>query len=369
MVLDVTGVEKQGIILFSESELSKEFIELTWIIVSILITIVGVTLGVLVIVWLERKVSAGIQQRIGPEYAGPLGIIQALADGIKLLLKEDIIPARGDIWLFTVGPAIVVTPVFLSYLVIPFGKHIILADLGIGVFFWIAVSSIAPLGLLMAGYGSNNKYSFLGGLRAAAQSISYEIPLALCVLSISLLSNSLSTIDIVDAQSKYGILGWNLWRQPIGFIIFFISSLAECERLPFDLPEAEEELVAGYQTEYSGIKFGLFYVGSYLNLLVSSLFVTVLYLGGWDLSIPFLPTSNQITWILTNGTFDIINAIIGIIITLTKAYLFLFISIMTRWTLPRVRIDQLLDLGWKFLLPVALGNLLLTASFQILLLD
>nr|YP_009973991.1 NADH-plastoquinone oxidoreductase subunit 1 [Eupodium kaulfussii]QNH93823.1 NADH-plastoquinone oxidoreductase subunit 1 [Eupodium kaulfussii] len=369
MVLDVTGVEKQGIILFSESELSKEFIELTWIIVSILITIVGVTLGVLVIVWLERKVSAGIQQRIGPEYAGPLGIIQALADGIKLLLKEDIIPARGDIWLFTVGPAIVVTPVFLSYLVIPFGKHIILADLGIGVFFWIAVSSIAPLGLLMAGYGSNNKYSFLGGLRAAAQSISYEIPLALCVLSISPLSNSLSTIDIVDAQSKYGILGWNLWRQPIGFIIFFISSLAECERLPFDLPEAEEELVAGYQTEYSGIKFGLFYVGSYLNLLVSSLFVTVLYLGGWDLSIPFLPTSNQITWILTNGTFDIINAIIGIIITLTKAYLFLFISIMTRWTLPRVRIDQLLDLGWKFLLPVALGNLLLTASFQILLLD
>nr|YP_009974170.1 NADH-plastoquinone oxidoreductase subunit 1 [Marattia laxa]QNH94002.1 NADH-plastoquinone oxidoreductase subunit 1 [Marattia laxa] len=369
MVLNTTGVEKQGIILFSELELSKEFLELIWIIVSILTTIVGVTLGVLVIVWLERKISAGIQQRIGPEYAGPLGIIQALADGIKLLLKEDIIPARGDIWLFNVGPAIVVIPVFSSYLVIPFGKHIILADLGIGVFFWIAVSSIAPLGLLMAGYGSNNKYSFLGGLRAAAQSISYEIPLALCVLSISLLSNSLSTVDIVDAQSKYGLLGWNLWRQPIGFIIFFISSLAECERLPFDLPEAEEELVAGYQTEYSGIKFGLSYVGSYLNLLVSSLFVTVLYLGGWDLSIPFLPTSDQITWILTDGTFDIINAIIGIIITLTKAYLFLFVSIMTRWTLPRVRIDQLLDLGWKFLLPVALGNLLLTASFQILLLD
>nr|YP_009694209.1 NADH-plastoquinone oxidoreductase subunit 1 [Christensenia aesculifolia]QEI60384.1 NADH-plastoquinone oxidoreductase subunit 1 [Christensenia aesculifolia] len=369
MILDIKGVEKQGIILFSESELSKEFLELIWTIISIFITIVGVTLGVLVIVWLERKISAGIQQRIGPEYAGPLGIIQALADGIKLLLKEDVIPARGDIWLFNIGPAVVVIPVFLSYLVIPFGKHIILADLGIGIFFWIAVSSIAPLGLLMAGYGSNNKYSFLGGLRAAAQSISYEIPLALCVLSISLLSNSLSTIDIVNAQSKYGLLGWNLWRQPIGFLIFFISSLAECERLPFDLPEAEEELVAGYQTEYSGIKFGLFYVGSYLNLLVSSLFVTVLYLGGWDLSIPFLPIPNQITWILTDRIFDIINTIIGIIITLTKAYLFLFVSIMTRWTLPRVRIDQLLDLGWKFLLPVALGNPLLTASFQVLLLD
>nr|QNH93643.1 NADH-plastoquinone oxidoreductase subunit 1 [Christensenia aesculifolia] len=369
MILDITGVEKQGIILFSESELSKEFLELIWTIISIFITIIGVTLGVLVIVWLERKISAGIQQRIGPEYAGPLGIIQALADGIKLLLKEDVIPARGDIWLFNVGPAVVVIPVFLSYLVIPFGKHIILADLGIGIFFWIAVSSIAPLGLLMAGYGSNNKYSFLGGLRAAAQSISYEIPLALCVLSISLLSNSLSTVDIVNAQSKYGLLGWNLWRQPIGFLIFFISSLAECERLPFDLPEAEEELVAGYQTEYSGIKFGLFYVGSYLNLLVSSLFVTVLYLGGWDLSIPFLPIPNQITWIFTDRIFDIINTIIGIIITLTKAYFFLFVSIMTRWTLPRVRIDQLLDLGWKFLLPVALGNPLLTASFQVLLLD
>nr|YP_009727219.1 NADH-plastoquinone oxidoreductase subunit 1 [Pohlia nutans]QIA44485.1 NADH-plastoquinone oxidoreductase subunit 1 [Pohlia nutans] len=363
-----TNLKEQVIHFLYALNLSKEFFNFLWIFFSIIILLLAITIGVLVLVWLERKISAGIQQRIGPEYAGPLGIIQALADGFKLLLKEDIIPSKGDFWLFNVGPAIVVIPVFLSYLVIPFGHNIILADLNIGVFFWIAICSVVPLGLLMAGYGSNNKYSFLGGLRAAAQSISYEIPLALCVLSISLLSNSLSTVDIVEAQSKYGFWGWNLWRQPIGFLAFFIASLAECERLPFDLPEAEEELVAGYQTEYSGIKFGLFYVASYLNLLVSSLFITILYLGGWHFSIPFIPNSNYLEWDFNIGTNQIINVIIGIIIVLIKAYLFLFVSIMTRWTLPRVRMDQLLDLGWKFLLPIALGNLLLTASFQVLLL-
>ncbi|KAH7446891.1 hypothetical protein KP509_01G080700 [Ceratopteris richardii] len=262
------------------------------------------------------------------KYAGPLGIIQSLADGIKLLLKEDIIPTGSNAWLFTIGPAIVVIPVFLTYLVIPFGQNIILANLNIGVFFWIAISSVVPLGLLMSGYGSNNKYSFLGGLRAAAQSISYEIPLALCILSISL----------------------------------------QCERLPFDLPEAEEELVAGYQTEYSGIKFALFYVGSYLNLLISSLFVTILYLGGWKSSIPFVENFIQNISINygINESFDVLKPVLDIFTTLSKSYLFLFISILTRRALPRVRIDQLLDLGWKFLLPIALGNLLLTASFQIL---
>nr|ATL58796.1 NADH-plastoquinone oxidoreductase subunit A [Salvinia cucullata] len=347
-------------------DLFKEPLDSIRILASILVLVVGVTAGVSVIVWLERKISAGVQQRIGPEYAGPLGIIQSLADGIKLLLKEDIVPAGGDSWLFNTGPAVVVIPVFLSCLVIPFGQYVILSDLNIGVSFWIAISSIVPLGLLMAGYGSNNKYSFLGGLRAAAQSISYEIPLALCVLSISLLSGSLSTVDIVEMQSKFGFWGWNLWRQPIGFVAFFIASLAECERLPFDLPEAEEELVAGYQTEYSGIKFGLFYVGSYLNLLVSPLFVTVLYLGGWDSSIPFLANfvQNSLSWDFGSDFVTSLKIVIDIVTTLSKCYLFLFISILTRWTLPRVRIDQLLDLGWKFLLPISLGNLLLTASFQ-----
>nr|QZN07781.1 NADH dehydrogenase subunit 1 [Leonurus cardiaca] len=362
MIIDTTKM--QAINSFFRLGSLKEVYGIIWMLIPIFILVLGITLGVLVIVWLEREISAGIQQRIGPEYAGPFGILQALADGTKLLFKENILPSRGDSRLFSLGPSIAVISILLSYSVIPFSYRFILSDLSIGVFLWIAVSSLAPVGLLMSGYGSNNKYSFLGGLRAAAQSISYEIPLTLCVLSISLrLSNSLSTVDIVEAQSKYGFWGWNLWRQPIGFIVFLISSLAECERLPFDLPEAEEELVAGYQTEYSGIKFGLFYVASYLNLLVSSLFVTVLYLGGWNLSIPYLfvPELFEI-----NKRSQVFGTIIGIFITLAKTYLFLFISIATRWTLPRMRMDQLLNLGWKFLLPISLGNLLLTTSSQLL---
>nr|WBN97128.1 NADH dehydrogenase subunit 1 [Begonia sp. RBGE:20160139] len=360
MIINTTNV--QDINSFSRLESLKEVYEIIWVLVPIFTPIFGITIGVLVIVWLEREISAGIQQRIGPEYAGPLGVLQALADGTKLLLKENLLPSRGDTHLFSIGPSIAVISILLSYSVIPFGYRLVLADLNIGVFLWIAISSIAPIGLLISGYGSNNKYSFLGGLRAAAQSISYEIPLTLCVLSISLLSNSSSTVDIVDAQSKYGFWGWNLWRQPIGFMIFLISSLAECERLPFDLPEAEEELVAGYQTEYSGIKFGLFYVASYLNLLVSSLLVTVLYLGGWDLSIPYIFNSSLFEINKVGGLFVMT---IGIFITLVKTYLFLFISITTRWTLPRLRMDQLLNLGWKFLLPISLGNLLLTTSFEL----
>nr|YP_009236332.1 NADH-plastoquinone oxidoreductase subunit 1 [Gynostemma pentaphyllum]YP_009440213.1 NADH dehydrogenase subunit 1 [Gynostemma longipes]AMF83985.1 NADH-plastoquinone oxidoreductase subunit 1 [Gynostemma pentaphyllum]ANI25239.1 NADH dehydrogenase subunit 1 [Gynostemma pentaphyllum]ART64966.1 NADH dehydrogenase subunit 1 [Gynostemma pentaphyllum]ATG86894.1 NADH dehydrogenase subunit 1 [Gynostemma longipes]WLW41704.1 NADH-plastoquinone oxidoreductase subunit 1 [Gynostemma pentaphyllum] len=360
MIIDTPEV--QDINSFSRLQFLQEVYGILWALVPILTTVLAITIGVLVIVWLEREISAGIQQRIGPEYAGPLGVLQALADGTKLLFKENLLPSRGNTRLFSIGPSIAIIAILLSYSVIPFGYRLVLADLHIGVFLWIAISSIAPIGLLMSGYGSNNKYSFLGGLRAAAQSISYEIPLTLCVLSIFLLANSSSTVDIVEAQSKYGFWGWNLWRQPIGFVIFLISSLAECERLPFDLPEAEEELVAGYQTEYSGIKFGLFYVASYLNLLVSSLFVTVLYLGGWDISIQYIFVYE---FFEINKAYEVFGMIISIFITLAKTYLFLFISITTRWTLPRLRIDQLLNLGWKFLLPISLGNLLLTTSFQL----
>nr|WAL06682.1 NADH-plastoquinone oxidoreductase subunit 1 [Pilea sinocrassifolia] len=360
MIID--RIEVQDINSFSRFFFFQQACGIIWILIPIFTPVLGITTGVLVIVWLEREISAGIQQRIGPEYAGPLGVLQALADGAKLLFKENLFPSRGDTRLFSIGPSIAVISILVSYLVVPFGSRLVLLDLNLGVFLWIAVSSIAPIGLLMSGYGSNNKYSFLGGLRAAAQSISYEIPLTLCVLSISLLSNSSSTVDIVEAQSKYGFLGWNLWRQPIGFIIFIISSLAECERLPFDLPEAEEELIAGYQTEYSGIKFGLFYVASYLNLLVSSLFVTVLYLGGWNISIPYIFVSSFFEIKKLYGGFE---STIDMFITLAKTYLFLFIPITTRWTLPRIRMDQLLSLGWKFLLPISLGNLLLTTSSQL----
>jgi NAD(P)H-quinone oxidoreductase subunit 1 len=336
-----------------------------WLPLPMLLMIIGATVGVLVVVWLERKISAAAQQRIGPEYAGPLGVLQPVADGIKLVFKEDVIPAKADPWLFTLGPVLVVVPVFLSFLIVPFGQNLVVTDLNVGIFIWISLSSIAPIGLLMAGYSSNNKYSLLGGLRAAAQSISYEIPLALSVLAIVMMSNSLSTIDIVNQQTGYGVLGWNIWRQPVGFIIFWIAALAECERLPFDLPEAEEELVAGYQTEYSGMKFALFYLGSYVNLVLSALVFAVLYLGGWEF---FIPLDHLADWIGVADTtpwLQVLTAALGIIMTLGKAYFLVFIAILLRWTVPRVRIDQLLDLGWKFLLPVSLANLLITAALKL----
>lgn len=336
-----------------------------WLPLPMLLMIIGATVGVLVVVWLERKISAAAQQRIGPEYAGPLGVLQPVADGIKLVFKEDVIPAKADSWLFTIGPVLVVVPVFMAFLIVPFGHNLVVTDLNVGIFIWISLSSIAPIGLLMSGYASNNKYSLLGGLRAAAQSISYEIPLALSVLAIVMMSNSLSTIDIVEQQSGYGILGWNIWRQPVGFIIFWIAALAECERLPFDLPEAEEELVAGYQTEYSGMKFALFYLGSYVNLVLSALVFAVLYLGGWEFFIPLDHLADWIGIADTTPWLQVLTAALGIIMTLVKAYFLVFIAILLRWTVPRVRIDQLLDLGWKFLLPVSLANLLITAALKL----
>ena len=345
--------------------LSPGAAHLLWLPPPMLLVLVAAVVGVLVNVWLERKISAAVQQRIGPEYAGALGILQPMADGLKLLFKEDIIPARADGLLFTLGPVLVLVPVILSWLVVPFGQHLLISNVGVGIFLWISLSSIQPIGLLMAGYASNNKYSLLGGLRAAAQSISYEIPLALAVLAVVMMSNSLSTVDIVNQQTGAGILSWNIWRQPVGFVIFWICALAECERLPFDLPEAEEELVAGYQTEYSGMKFALFYLGSYINLVLSALLVSVLYLGGWGFPLP-------VEWIvgLTGQPIDaplvqVITAATGIVMTVLKAYLLVFFAILLRWTVPRVRIDQLLDLGWKFLLPVALVNLLVTAGLKL----
>ena len=338
---------------------------LLWLPLPMLLVLISAVVGVLVTVWLERKISAAAQQRIGPEYAGALGILQPIADGLKLLFKEDVVPARADGLLFTLGPVLVVVPVILSWLVVPFGQHLLISNVGIGIFLWIALSSIQPIGLLMSGYASNNKYSLIGGLRAAAQSISYEIPLALAVLAVVMMSNSLSTVAIVDQQNTAGILSWNIWRQPVGFLVFWICALAECERLPFDLPEAEEELVAGYQTEYAGMKFALFYLGSYINLVLSALLVVVLYLGGWGFPIPVETLANWFGQSIDNPVLQVFTGALGIVMTVLKAYLLVFIAILLRWTVPRVRIDQLLNFGWKFLLPIALVNLLLTAALKL----
>jgi NAD(P)H-quinone oxidoreductase subunit 1 len=344
---------------------SEGLAHLLWLPLPMVTVLVAAVVGVLVNVWLERKISAAVQQRIGPEYAGALGVLQPMADGLKLLFKEDIIPAKADGLLFTLGPVLVLVPVILSWLVVPFGQNLLISNVGVGVFLWIALSSIQPIGLLMSGYSSNNKYSLLGGLRAAAQSISYEIPLALSVLAIVMMSNSLSTVDIVNQQTGAGIFSWNIWRQPVGFLVFWICALAECERLPFDLPEAEEELVAGYQTEYSGMKFALFYLGSYINLVLSALLVSVLYLGGWSFPIPVEWFAGLLGQSVDAPLVQVITGSLGIVMTVLKAYLLVFFAILLRWTVPRVRIDQLLDLGWKFLLPVALVNLLVTAALKL----
>ncbi len=347
------------------SGLGADLAHLLWMPLPMLLLIIAATLGVMVLTWLERKISAAAQQRVGPNMAGPHGILLPLADGLKLLTKEDIQPAFSDPILFTLGPVLVFLPVFLCYLVVPFGQNMMISNLAIGVFFLIATSSIQPIGLLMAGYASNNKYSLLGGLRATAQSISYELPLALSILAVVLMSNGLDTISIVEQQQGLGLLSWNVWRQPIGFVIFLISALAETERIPFDLPEAEEELVAGYQTEYSGMKFALFFLGSYANLLLGALLASVLYLGGWSFVVPVETLADLLNVSVTNPAFQVIAAALGIVMTLIKAFVFIFIAITIRWTLPRVRIDQLLDLGWKFLLPISFVNLLLTAGLKL----
>ncbi|MBO9998037.1 MAG: NADH-quinone oxidoreductase subunit NuoH [Cyanobacteria bacterium SID2] len=362
-----SGIDLQGSVIqvLTDFGLPPEVSKVIWMPLPMVLMLVVATVGVLVSVWLERKISAAVQQRIGPEYAGPLGTLQPLADGLKLIFKEDVVPNKADPWLFTLGPAVVVIPVFLSYLIVPFGQNLVITDLSIGAFLWIALSSIAPIGLLMSGYSSNNKYALLGGLRAAAQSISYEIPLALAVLAIVMMSNSLSTIDIVQQQSEYGILSWNVWRQPVGFVIFWIAALAETERLPFDLPEAEEELVAGYQTEYAGMKFALFYLGSYVNLVLSALLVSVFYLGGWTFPVPIATMASWLGVSEMSPWVQVIAASLGITMVLLKTYALVFLAILLRWTVPRVRIDQLLNLGWKFLLPVALANLLITAGLKL----
>ena len=345
--------------------LSPQMAHLIWLPLPMLLVLTAAMVGVLVTVWLERKISAAVQQRIGPEYAGALGVLQPMADGLKLLVKEDVIPVRADGLLFPLGPVLVLVPVILSWLIVPFGQNLLISNVGIGIFLWISLSSIQPIGLLMSGYASNNKYSLLGGLRAAAQSISYEIPLALAVLAVVMMSNSLSTVDIVAQQNGAGLLSWNVWRQPVGFLIFWICALAECERLPFDLPEAEEELVAGYQTEYAGMKFALFYLGSYINLVLSSLLVAVLYLGGWGFPIPVEWLAGWLGQSVDAPLVQVITGSVGIVMTVLKAYLLVFLAILLRWTTPRVRIDQLLELGWKFLLPIALGNLLITAALKL----
>lgn len=302
-------------------------------------------LSVSYLTWLERKVIGDIQVRLGPMRVGPHGLLQPIADGLKLLFKEEIVPQAADRTLYLLAPAIALIPAFISFAVIPFGDRIqlfgqsidlVIADVNIGLLYVFGVASLGIYGIVLGGWASNNKYALLGGLRASAQMISYELSLSLSVVGVVMLSQSLSLVQIVDTQASV----WFIVLQPIGFLIFLICAVAEINRAPFDLPEAETELVAGFHVEYSSMKFAMYFMAEYANMITVSAMATTLFLGGWRG--PWLP---PVVWFLA------------------KLFLFIFLFIWLRATLPRFRYDQLMRFGWKVLLPIALVNIMVTAVF------
>mgnify|MGYP005848528691 CR=1 FL=1 len=305
--------------------------------VNILLFLLFAVLVVMSLVYLERRVIAFMQDRLGPNRVGPQGLLQPVADVLKLLTKEDIVPANADPWVYRLASFAVVVPALLVYTVIPFGPKLVIADLNIGVLFFVAAGSVGIVGVLMAGWGSNNKFALLGAMRAAAQIISYEIPLAFSIIGVVMLAGSLSTVSIVDFQGAWLGLKWNILFQPVGFLVFFAAATAEVNRTPFDLMEADSEIVAGYHVEYSGIRFALFFLAEYLSSFAMAALAVTLFLGGWHG--PVLPP-----WLWF----------------IVKTYAVFFLFYWLRGTLPRLRVDQMMSFSWKVLLPLALLNVLLT---------
>jgi NADH-quinone oxidoreductase subunit H len=293
-----------------------------------------VAVNALFLIWMERKVSAHMQLRPGPMEVGWHGSIQTVADALKLMGKELITPKDVDRWVYLAAPIVIFLPVLLSFLVIPFSQHLIIRDMNVGILLILAFAALSVLAILMAGWASNNKYSVLGAIRSVAQNISYEIPLLITLMSIILMVGSFSLVDIVAAQSKY----WFVVIQPVAFILYLTCATAETNRAPFDLPEAESELVAGFHTEYSGMRFALFFLAEYTNMFIVSAIATVFFLGGWHG--PFLP---GLAWFFI------------------KVYFVIFLIMWFRWTFPRVRFDQLITFAWKILIPLAFANLIITA--------
>jgi len=305
-----------------------------------LLIVGGVLAGLLLVapglIWVERRLLALWQDRYGPNRAGPFGLLIVLADTLKLFFKEDWIPPFADKVVFVMAPAIVMITVFLSFVIVPFAPGIIVADINIGILFFLAMSSMGAYSIILGGWASNNKYSLLGAMRGAAQMISYEVFMGLALMGTVLLSGSFSLVDIVEAQKGL----WFVVPQFVGFIIFFIAGIAETHRLPFDIPEAESELIAGFHSEYSGMKFGMFFVGEYLGITLISSLIVCLFFGGW-LGPGFLP---PLLWFVI------------------KTFAFIGIFILLRASLPRPRYDQLMEFGWKILLPITLINLMVTAG-------
>ena len=328
------------------------------VMVTVLLTVALLTL-------LERKVLSWMQDRMGPMEVGPYGILQPVADGLKLFFKEDIIPAGANKIMFSMAPVLSLVPALIGFAVIPYGpdwtveiggiqvKPFVISDINIGVLYILAFASIGAYGIILGGWSSNSKYSLLGGLRSAAQLISYELNVGLSIVGVILLAGSLSLVKITEAQGG-GFWHWYAFQplpfpQFIAFVVFLISSVAETNRVPFDLPEAESELVAGFFTEYSGMRFAFFFLAEYANMILVSCMATVLFFGGWHAPFDFLQGPESMIWMT------------GIFWFTAKVYFFLFLFFWLRATLPRLRYDQLMRFGWKVLLPIALGNIVVTS--------
>ena len=336
-----------------------DFLGFVIICVKVLVVFSATMLTVLMMVYAERRVSAFMQGRLGPNRVGPQGLLQPIADGIKFLMKEDIIPAGVNKPIYLLAPAMLLIPALMTFAVIPFGATITLlgrevplqvADLNVGILYILALTSIGVYGLVLAGWASNSKYSLIGGLRSSAQLISYELAMGLSVVSVILLAGSLKLNVIVEDQQGY-LLSWNVFKQPVAFLIFLVAVYAETNRLPFDLTEAEQELVGGYHTEYSSMKFAMFFTAEYANMVTAAALTVTLFFGGWDVPL------------LNETSMGALGAILSVLSFVLKTAFFLFLFIWVRWTFPRFRYDQLMKLGWKVMLPLALINIFVTGGY------
>ena len=305
--------------------------------------------------YFERKLAAWIQDRVGPDRAGPFGILQPIADGVKMFMKEDFTPSNADRWLFILGPGIAMFTSLITSAIIPWGPNLHLfgreislqvAEINIGILFAFGIISIGVYGIMIGGWASNNKYSLFGAIRASSQMISYELAMGISAITIIMISGSLNLREIVESQHG---LNWNIWYQPVAFIVFFICALAETNRAPFDLPECENELIGGYHTEYSSMKLGLFLFSEYVAMFVSSAIMAILFFGGYNF--PGMDALSDTPNLL---------AIAGVAVFFAKIFVLIFVFMWIRWTLPRFRFDQLMHLGWKVLIPIALINMLIT---------
>lgn len=340
--------------MFEDSALNSLAVTL----LTIAVVIGGILTMCMYLILLERRLSAWMQDRVGPNRVGPSGFLQPVADGMKFLLKEDIIPAHVDKTLYVVAPTISVLTTLLAFAVVPFGpvdqapewlRFIIAPDIDLGLVFIFSVSSLAVYGVILGGWASNNKYSALGSLRASAQVVSYEIPLGMSILGVALLHGSLNLEKLVMLQADPGLLGWNIWSQPLAGLIFFIAALAESNRLPFDLAECEQELVGGFHTEYSSMKFALFFLGEYTHVVTVGFLMAVLFFGGWHF--PFIAEASS----AYAGAWAV-----KILVLLAKVVLTIVLIMLLRWTIPRFRFDQLMEMCWKVLIPLSLANTVLT---------